>query len=102
MAFWNIALYLSYILIAVCTVAAIVLPLIKAFGDPNSLKNIGMGVGALAVIFIISYFLADNSAYEKASSGTSQVVGAGLITMYIFAAIAVVGIVITEIKKAFS
>ncbi len=95
----NVGLFLSYILVGVCTLVAIGMPLVKAFGDPQSLKKLGTGVGAIVVVFIISYIIADGSAYQNASAGTSKMVGAGLITMYILAFLAIGGIVFTEIQK---
>lgn len=95
----DVGLFLSYILVGVCALAAIGMPLVKAFGDPQSLKKMGMGVGAVVVIFILAYIIADGSVYKEASSGTSKMVGAGLITMYIMAFLAIAGIVFTEIQK---
>lgn len=96
----DVGLFLAYILIGVCILAAVGMPLLKAFGDPQSLKKIGLGVGALVVVFVISFVISDSTAYEKASEGTSKMVGAGLYTMYTLAIVAIVGIVYTEIKKA--
>ena len=96
----DVGLFLSYILIGVCALTAIGMPLVRAFGDPQSLKKMGMGIGVVVVVFIISYVIADGSTvYENASAGTSKMVGAGLFTMYILAFLALGGIVFTEIQK---
>lgn len=97
----NIGLFLAYILIGVCAISAIVMPLIKAFGDPDSLKKIGLGVGSLAIIFLLAYFLSDGTEMGDASETTVKLVGASITTFYILVTIAVLGIVYTEIKKAF-
>ena len=97
----NIGLFAAYILIALCALAAILMPLAKAMGDPQSLKKMVMGVGVLVVVFVIGYLVADNTVYEKASAGTSRMVGAGLITMYILAFLAIGGILFTEVQKMF-
>ncbi|MEM9338460.1 MAG: hypothetical protein AAGA66_07000 [Bacteroidota bacterium] len=97
----DVGLFISYILIGICVLTAVGMPLIKAFGDPQSLKKMGMGVGAIIVVFAVAYFIADGSIYEKASSNTSKRVGAGLITMYILGFLAIGGIIYTEIKKIF-
>ncbi len=99
-AFVNIGLFLAYILIAVCIVTAVGMPLIKAFGDPQSLKKIGLGVGALVVVFLVSYLLSTGEAMGDKSATTVKLVGASLTTFYILAFGAILGIVITEIKKA--
>ena len=97
----DVGLFLSYILIGVCALAAIGMPLVKAFGDPQSLKKMGMGVGAVLVVFIISYLIVDGTASENASAGASRRVGAGLFTMYILTFLAIGGIVFTEVQKMF-
>lgn len=96
----DVGLFISYILIGVCILAAVGMPLVKAMGDPDSLKKMGMGVGALIVVFIVSYVLADGTPQGDASSTTAKMVGAGLTTFYILAIAAIGGIVYTEIKKA--
>ncbi len=97
----DVGLFLAYILAGVCALAAIGMPLVKAFGDPQSLKKIGAGVGVVLVVFIISYVIADGTAYKEYTAGTAKMVGAGLITMYILAFLAIGGIVFTEIQKIF-
>ncbi len=97
----DVGLFLAYILIGVCALTAVLMPLVKAFGDPQSLKKMAIGVGGVVVVFIIAYVLADGSAYKEATAGTSKSVGAGLITMYILAFLAIGGIVVTEIQKIF-
>lgn len=96
----DIGLFISYILIGVCVLAAVGMPLVKAFGDPESLKKMGMGVGALLVVFLISYFTASGESSGEVSASTAKMVGAGLTTFYILAAGAIIGIIYTEFKKA--
>lgn len=96
----DVGLYISYALIAVCALAAIAMPLLQSFSDPKTLIKSAVGVVALIVIFIISYAIADPDA-AGATESTSKLVGAGIITMYILFAIAVVGILYTELGKIF-
>jgi len=101
----DILLYLAYGLTIVCAGAAIVLPLIQAFGDPASLMKSGIGVGGLLVVFLISWAIAGNEvilAYTNVGidSGLSKFVGGSLTMMYLLSAIAIGGIVYTEISKA--
>ncbi|NQZ76195.1 MAG: hypothetical protein HRT61_08800 [Ekhidna sp.] len=96
----DVGLFISYILIGVCVLTAVGMPLVKAFGDPDSLKKMGIGVGALLVVFVISYLIADGTPQGDASGTTAKMVGAGIYTFYILALGAVGGIVYTEIKKA--
>lgn len=94
----DLALYLSYILIGACTVVAVIMPLVQSFSDPASLTKSGIGVAALVVVFIVSYALSDGSA-PGASETTSKVVGAGIISSYVFFFGALIGIAYTEISK---
>lgn len=96
----DVGLFISYILIGVCVLAAVGMPLVKAFGDPDSLKKMGIGVGALVVVFVVAYLVADGTVSGDESAGTAKMVGAGLVTFYILAIGAIGGIVYTEIKKA--
>ena len=72
----DVGLFISYILIGVCVLAAVGMPLVKAFGDPESLKKMGIGVGALVAIFIISFLVSDGSNSGDASETTAKMVGA--------------------------
>jgi len=94
----DVGLYAGYILVVLCALAAIVIPLAQSIGDPQSLVKSGIGVGIIVVVFLISYAMADPNAAE-ATEGTSKMVGAGIISMYIFFFLAIVGIVYTEISK---
>ena len=96
----DVGLFIAYILIGVCILTAVGMPLMKALGDPDSLKKIGMGVGALVVVFLVAFFTASGENSGDASATTAKLVGAGLTTFYILAIAAIGGIVYTEIKKA--
>jgi len=97
----DVGLFLAYILTGLCILVAVGMPLVKAFGDPDSLKKMGIGVGALVAVFLISYFTSSGEAEGDYSESTVKLVGAGIVTFYILAIAAVLGIVYTEIKKAF-
>ncbi|MEQ9424017.1 MAG: hypothetical protein RJQ09_06345 [Cyclobacteriaceae bacterium] len=104
--FVDVLLYLGYGLIIVCAAAAIVLPLINALGDPSALVKSGIGLGALVVVFLISWAIAGGEVLPSytnygVDSGLSKFVGGSLTMMYLLALIAIVGIVYTEITKIF-
>jgi len=94
----DLGLIISYVLIVLCALAAIVIPLIQSFSDPKSLIKSGLGLGAVLVVFLIGYLLADGQS-DVTTETTARLVGAGIISMYIFILIAIVGIVYTEISK---
>ncbi|MEP4535435.1 MAG: hypothetical protein ABJ004_20230 [Cyclobacteriaceae bacterium] len=95
----DIGLFASYVLVALCAVAAILIPVIQSLGDPKSLIKSGIGLGVVLVVFLIGYAMASGES-DTASEGVAKVVGAGIISMYIFLILAVAGIVFTEISKA--
>ncbi len=94
----DVGLFLSYVLIVLSALAAILIPLAQSFGDPQSLVKSGIGLGILVVVFLIGYIAADSSS-AGTTEATSKLVGAGIISMYIFFFLAVIGIVYTEISK---
>lgn len=94
----DVGLFASYGLIVLCALAAIVIPLLQSIGDPQSLIKSGIGLGVLVVVFILGYALADPDS-SGTTEGTSKLVGAGIISMYMFFFIALIGIVYTEISK---
>ncbi len=104
--FIDAMLYLAYILIIICAAAAIILPTISALGDPGSLIKSGIGLGGLAVVFLIAWAMSSNEVLNSyvefgIDAGLSKFVGGILTMMYLLAGIAIVGIVFTEVSKVF-
>jgi len=98
-------LYISYLLFGIALLAAIILPLIKAFDEPKQLVRAGIGVGGLLVVFLISWAIAGNEVTtmyteKDVGEGLSKLVGGVLTMMYLLMGIAVVAIVYTEIHKS--
>lgn len=105
-SFFDIVLYLGYFLVIVAAISAVVLPLIKSFGNPRSLLIMGVGILVLSVIFLIGYALADSEVmpyfarYEIDGFG-GRLIGGALITMYILIGVALLSIAFTEVSKLF-
>lgn len=98
-------LYVAYILFGIALVACIVLPLINTLKNPNVLVKSGISLGVLAVLFGISYAIADGkpSAISTAfgeSEFSVRLISAGLIMFYIAMILAVLGLIYSEINKA--
>lgn len=103
----NIALYVTYILIGIAVISVVVLPLIKAMDDPKALIGTAIGLGILVVLFGISYMIAGDEvlpryAAQNVGPGISKFVGGLLTTMYLLFGAAIVGIIYTEVSKAFN
>ena len=103
---FDIVLYIGYFLVVVAVIAAVVLPLVKAAGNPKSLITIGAGLLGLIVIFLISYALASNEVLDfytrlEINASGSKIIGGTIITMYILIIIALISIAFTEVSKLF-
>ena len=101
----NIGLYVSYVLMGIAILSAIVLPLINSMDDTSSLIRAGIGVGIVLVLYLISWAISGNEvidAYIKwdIGEGISKAIGGALIMMYMLFIVAIGGIIYTEISKA--
>ncbi|HCM76875.1 MAG TPA: hypothetical protein DIS90_10865 [Cytophagales bacterium] len=101
----DIGLYVGYGLLLVALAAAVILPLINALKAPKELLKSGMGLGALVVVFLISFGLSGSEVTAKYTAqgvgeSSSKMIGAGLTMFYIVFFIALLGIVFSEINKA--
>jgi len=103
---FDILLYLGYTLVIVAFVAAVILPLINALGNPKSLLKTGGGIIAIVVIYFVAYAFSGaevTQAYAEKGVGPelSKAVGGFLIMAYILLGVSVVGILYTELSKIF-
>lgn len=103
----DIFLTLSYLLIAVGVILAVVMPLIKSLDNPKSLMKTGLGVLGLVALIIISYSFSDGEVSAKfaadpynMTASSTKFVGAILTSTYFLAVLAIVGIALTELNKA--
>jgi len=99
-------LYSSYVLMAIAVGAAIVLPVLSTLQSPGEIKKALYAIGGMVVLFVVSYLLAGSEvSTDQAAKGitenTSKLVGAGLIMFYLISLVAFVGLIYSEISKAF-
>jgi len=95
-------LYLTYAMIAVAVIAAVVFPVIFIIQDPKKAKASLLGIAGLAVIFVLAYMLSSNELYKDVQNPTvSKLVGGGLIMFYIMFAGAIVAAIYSEVAKLF-
>jgi hypothetical protein len=100
----NIALYITYGLIIIGIILAVIAPLVTSFSNPAGLVKSGIGVLALIVLFFIAYTLANDEVTgliraRGVDAQTVKTVGGALILMYILFGIAIISILITEVLK---
>jgi len=102
----DIGMYVAYLFFTVALVAAVVLPAINAVKSPAGLIKSLMGIGGLVVLFIIAYAVSGSEVTAKAAAmgvdeSSSKMIGAGLTVFYFVLIISIVGVVFSEINKAF-
>ena len=100
------ALYITYVLIIVGAAAAVLLPLIQSLSNPKELMKAGVGVAALIVVFFIEYSISGDEVLPTyidrgVDANLSKMVGGIMTMMYILLFGALLGIVYTEVSKAF-
>ena len=64
---FDIFLYLGYTLVIIAAVAAIILPLINALGNPQSLLKSGLGVVAIVALYFIAYAFSGSEVTQQYS-----------------------------------
>lgn len=102
----DIGLYVNDILLIVSLLALIVLEAFNLLKDPKSLIKAGGVIVGLIVLFFISYAMSTGDVTSKYTAlgvdeGSSKLIGAGLIMLYIFLFVSIAGMVISEIYKIF-
>lgn len=105
---WDFFLWLAIIGVVGGALLASVWPFIKSLmDDPKKLLKSLYGILFVGGVFLVSYLLAGNEVtanyinYNVTSPGLSKLVGAALTTSIIMAGVAVVGIIYSEINRAF-
>jgi len=107
----NIGLYLSYTLVAVAALTALIFPLIYMVKHFSEAKTTILGIIGIIVLFFIGWLfatdvipptLAKSCADFEVSASQFKMVGAGLNTFFILATIATLALIGGELKNAFS
>jgi hypothetical protein len=99
--------YVAYIILGITLVFVVYFVLKNLFTHTSSLKSTLLGAGAFIVVLVISYAVSggDTTEYKYnnmlATSGASQMVGAGLVAFYILMVTAAVAMLLSGIKKMF-
>lgn len=101
----NAGLWIFYILLFASIVTAVVFPLLHAIKTPGTFKKSLIGIGVIAVVFVISYVLSGSGVTAKqmalgVDESSSKLIGAGLIMFYLTLLGSVLGIIYSEISKA--
>lgn len=100
----NLMFIVSYVLFAVAIVLTVIFSVVSLLSH-HKLKEVIISVVAFAVILLVSYALSSGSdliaddGKVLATASTSRLVGGGLIAFYILAALAVVAMLFSSVKK---
>jgi len=95
-------MWIAYLVLAVIVILVAIFVIVGLFR--GNIKNTIIAVGSFAVIIIVAYVLSDGEATQlkdgtMLSASGDHWVGAGLITFYILAGIAIAAMVFSGIKK---
>jgi hypothetical protein len=98
-------IYVSYVIFLLVLAFVVIFVVKNLFSNTGSLKSTLMGAGAFVAVLVIAYLLSGGDTTEyldqgvPVSEGTSQLVGAGIVSFYIFGALAIFSIFFSGIKK---
>lgn len=99
-------IYVTYVIFALTLLLVLIFVVQNLFTKRGSLKSTLIGVGAFAVVLIISYVLtsgSDAGLYfyngAPATEAEAHMVGAGLVAFYILIAGAAISMLLAGIKK---
>jgi len=100
----DIGIYAMYILFFVSLGVAVILEFVNLLKNPKSLIFAGITVAIVVVVFFIGYSLSSGNVTTKYTAlgvdeGSSRLIGAGLIMLYIFLFVALAGMIVSEIYK---
>jgi hypothetical protein len=101
----DFGLYLTYFLLIVAALLALVFPLKYMLQHPGEAKSVFIGLGVLAAIVIVGYVTSSSDFYFKGienfniTANGIKLVGAGLNTFYILLAITVLSVIYFEAIK---
>lgn len=100
----NLMFIVSYVLFGIAVLLTVLFS-VKSLFSHHKLKEMLISLVAFAVILVVSYALASGSEVTTtdgsvlATAETSKLVGGGLIAFYILAAIAVLAMIFSSVKK---
>lgn len=99
---YDTILYVTYVACVIAVVLALLSGVYTSMQKPGSLKQTLIGLGAFAIIAIVSYLFSSDEVlpmYGKISAGEARFVDVQLISMYILCIGSVVAIVYSSIVK---
>ena len=101
----DLGFYVFYALLFIAIASMLVFPVIHMLREPSMLLRSAIGIGVVAVLFVVSSALADSEVTLKAAavgvtSTSSKLIGAGLIMFYITLVLSGLALIYSEISNA--
>ncbi|MFO7873043.1 MAG: hypothetical protein R6U62_00995 [Bacteroidales bacterium] len=97
----DIGMYVTYGLLAIAAVSAIIFSLIHMVSDFRKAIPTLIGIGVLVLIVLFSYSIGTSETYENAGPAVSQWVGGGIRATMILIGLGLLSAVFTEVYKYF-
>ncbi len=97
----DIGIYVTYGLLAVAALSAIIASIIQMVGNFRKAIPALIGIAVLVIIVLISYSTSTNEAYENATPAVSQWVGGGIKATMVLVGLGFISAVFTEVYKYF-
>lgn len=99
----DIALYLTYFLIAIAILLALFFAVKSLVQNFKSSKTSLFGILGLIIIFVVSFLLSSSEVYEKFQVGQtlSKAIGGALYSLYFIFILTIVVALYSEISKFF-
>lgn len=102
----DFGIYVAFAAFLIAAGAAIIFPLINSLKNPAALGKSLSGVLVLVALFVVAYVLSGDEVTARytalgVDAGTSKIIGAGLTLFYFLIGLAFLGIIYSEISKAF-
>lgn len=101
----------AYVLVAIATVLAVAFPIIFFALNPKNAVKALLGIGAVGVVFLIAYLMADATPIVTATSAldenfsnpsTLRIADTGILATYILLGVAVVSLLLTGLRSIFN
>jgi hypothetical protein len=102
----DVGLYIAYAVFLIAAAAAVLFPLINSIKNPAAIGKSLIGIVAMVALFIVAYVLSGDEVSAKytalgVDAGGSKLIGAGLTMFYFVITLGFLGIIYSEVSKAF-
>ncbi len=97
--FIDIGMYVTYGLLALAALLAVISPVINFIKDISKAKGPLIGLAILAVIVLVAFSLSTGETYEGVTSVMSRWISTGITTVFFLAGLAILAAIFAEVAK---